>query len=201
MARISSLRAALLACLAVIAIGAHPAAAKGPADLPAVYLTDAARLAETRARVLAGDPALAPAVAALIELADEAAKLPMVSIADKPAVPPSGNRNDYVSLAPYWWPNPDTDDGLPYVRRDGRVNPERDLYDVNKLNNFGAAVRWSGFAYYFTGDERYAQEAVRRIRHFLIDPETAMTPRMLYGQFIPGVNNGREIGLIETLRL
>lgn len=170
-------------------------------ELPEVYITDAQRLADVRARAMAGDEDLQPAIAALIELADEAMQLPMLSIADKPAAPPSGNMNDYVSLSPYWWPNPDTDDGLPYVRRDGEINPERDLYDVNKLGDFGKVVVWTGFAYYFTGDERYAEEAVRRIRHFLIDPATRMTPRMLYGQFIPGVNEGRQYGIIETLRL
>lgn len=171
------------------------------AALPEVYLTDAARLADARARAQAGDPSLAPALAALVELAEEAMALPMISVADKPSVPPSGNKNDYVSLSPYWWPNPDTDDGLPYIRRDGEINPERFEYDVNKLGDFGKAVSWCGFAYYFTGDERYAEEAVKRINHFLIDPKTSMTPRMQYGQFVPGVNNGRKFGVIETLRL
>ncbi|MEM9913616.1 MAG: alginate lyase family protein, partial [Planctomycetota bacterium] len=169
--------------------------------LPEVLLTEPARLAEAKARVEAGDPALQPALDALVELAEDAMGLPMISVADKPMAPPSGNKNDYVSLSPYWWPNPDTEDGLPYVRRDGEINPERFEYDVNKLGDFGTAVRWLGFGYYFTGDERYAEEAVKRINHFLIDPETAMTPRMQYGQFVPGVNNGRKFGIIETLRL
>lgn len=171
------------------------------ADVPEVYLTDGERLAEVREQVMAGDPALQPAVDALKQLAEDAIDAPMLSIADKPTVPPSGDKNDYVSLSPYWWPNPDTDDGLPYIRRDGEINPERDLYDVNKLGTFGKTVRWLGFAYYFTGDERYAEAAVKRIKHFLIDPETRMTPRMQYGQFVPGVNDGRKYGVIETLRL
>ncbi|MBB6428394.1 alginate lyase family protein [Algisphaera agarilytica] len=190
-------------CAAGLFFGLTTAAcnAAPPQELPEVYLTDPARLAEVQARVQAGDPALEPAVAALIEIAEETMELPMVSIADKPSTPPSGNKNDYVSLSPYWWPNPDTEDGLPYVRRDGEINPERDLYDVNKLGDFGKVVSWCGFAYYFTGDERFAEEAVKRIEHFLIDPETRMTPRMQYGQFVPGVNNGRKYGVIETLRL
>ncbi|MEM7625560.1 MAG: alginate lyase family protein [Planctomycetota bacterium] len=171
------------------------------AEAPEVYLTDGERLAEARERVMAGDPALQPAVDHLKQLAEDAIDAPMLSIADKPTVPPSGNKNDYVSLSPYWWPNPDADDGLPYIRRDGEINPERDLYDVNKLGTFGKSVRWLGFAYYFTGDERYAEAAVKRIKQFLIDPETRMTPRMRYGQFIPGVNDGRKYGVIETLRL
>ncbi|MEO0514020.1 MAG: alginate lyase family protein, partial [Planctomycetota bacterium] len=199
-----SMSMSLGGCSSSSAVAEAPAMegkAEASATLPEVYLTDAARLAEAKARVEAGDPALAPAVAALVELAEESMALPMISVADKPTVPPSGNKNDYVSLSPYWWPNPDTEDGLPYIRRDGEINPERFDYDVNKLGDFGSAVRWLGIAYYFTGDERYAAEAVKRIDHFLIDPETAMTPRMRYGQFVPGVNDGRKYGVIETLRL
>lgn len=198
---VSAVTACLCTCLLTLAGLASGSTASPTLTLPEVYLTDPARLAAVKARVQADDPTLEPAVTALVRLAENAMELPMVSIAEKPSIPPSGNKNDYVSLSPYWWPNPNTEDGLPYIRRDGEVNPERDLYDVNKLSNFGNAVRWLGFAYYFTGDERYAQEAVERIKHFLIDQETAMTPRMRYAQFIPGVNDGRQYGVIETLRL
>lgn len=200
-ARIGSLRRIVAGFLVTSSLACVACTAQETTDLPEVYITDAQRLADVRARVLAGDEDLKPAVTALTELAEEAMLLPMISVADKPTVPPSGDKNDYVSLSPYWWPNPDTEDGLPYVRRDGEINPERDLYDVNKLGDFGKAVSWLGFAYYFTGDERYAEEAVKRINHFLIDPETRMTPRMLFGQFVPGVNEGRQYGVIETLRL
>ena len=125
----------------------------------------------------------------------------MRSVADKKDLPPSGDKHDYVSLSPYWWPNPDTPDGLPYIRKDGEFNPERDQYDVSKLDTFGKTVTRLSFAYYYTGDERYAEAAVKRLDHFLLDPETRMRPRMQYGQFIPGVNNGRKYGIIETLRL
>lgn len=168
---------------------------------PEVYLTNAQRLADTRARVLSGDESLRPSVEALTRLADEAIDSPMLSVTSKPSVPEGGTINDYVSLSPYWWPNPDTEDGLPYVRRDGEVNPERDDYDMPALDVFGKSVRWLGFAYYFTGDEKYAEAAVARIKHFLLDPETRMTPRMQYGQVVPGRNNGRKYGVIETLRL
>ena len=187
----------LAAAVALVAVGQACSAA----DTPEVYLADGARMAEARERAMAGDPTLQPAMEALRGLAEEALDAPMLSVADKPAVPPSGNKNDYVSLSPYWWPDPSKEDGLPYIRRDGEINPERHLYDVNKLDTFGKSVRWLGFAYYFTGDERYAEAAVKRIEHFLIDPETRMTPRMRYGQFIPGVNDGRKYGVIETLRL
>lgn len=168
---------------------------------PKLFITDGDQLARIKAKIQAGDPQLRQSLEQLRSLADEMFDRPMRSVVNKPMAPPSGDYHDYVSLSPYWWPNPDTADGLPYIRRDGEINPERDEYDVNKLGVFGETVRWLGFAYYYTGDERYAQEATKRIRHFLLDPETRMNPRIRYGQFVPGRSDGRKFGIIETLRL
>jgi len=49
---------------------------------------------------------------------------PLVSVLDKSIRPPSGNKRDYASTAIYWWPNPETENGLPYVYRDGFTNPD-----------------------------------------------------------------------------
>src|SRR5947207_3282136 len=56
--------------------------------------------------------------------ADRALKHGPYSVKDKAEVAPSGDKHDYLSYARYWWPNPDTADGLPYVRRDGRTNDD-----------------------------------------------------------------------------
>ena len=42
---------------------------------------------------------------------------------DKTTEPPSGDRHEYWHPAPYWWPNPATADGLPYVWRYGERAP------------------------------------------------------------------------------
>jgi len=34
-----------------------------------------------------------------------------------------GGANDFYSNGDYWWPNPNTTNGLPYVQRDGQSNP------------------------------------------------------------------------------
>lgn len=169
--------------------------------VPNLYLCDGQALAAAKARVLAGDPAITPAVEALKRKAEEAMKMPLRSVTEKTAVPPSGDKRDYVSLSPYWWPNPDTPDGEPYVRRDGEINPERYDYDVDKLGDAGKAICWLGFGYYYTGEERYARRAAEWVRHFFLDEQTRMNPRMKYGQFVPGVAVGRHVGVIETLRL
>ncbi|MCW2338229.1 hypothetical protein M2337_002462 [Sphingobium sp. B2D3A] len=61
---------------------------------------------------------------------------------DKGNVPPSGDLHDYMSIAPYWWPDPSAPDGKPYVRKDGRVNPERTTadYDLSALSRMSADV-------------------------------------------------------------
>src|SRR5437667_8895480 len=34
-----------------------------------------------------------------------------------------GGANDFYSNGDYWWSNPNTTNGLPYVQRDGQTNP------------------------------------------------------------------------------
>lgn len=68
---------------------------------------------------------------------------------DKTLVAASGNKHDYYSFPPYWWPNPDTQDGLPYIRKDGQTNPDAnsDATDKNrlvKMSNDGQRWRWRG---------------------------------------------------------
>ncbi len=168
-----------------------------PADL---YLTDTAVLPEVRRRLADGDPTLRDALDLVLREADKALDTPPQTVIHKPKAPSSGDVHDYVSLSPYWWPNPDTDDGLPYIRRDGEVNPERYDYDLPKLDHTARAVHYLGLAYYFTGDEKYARHAATLLRHFFLDPETRMNPNLRYAQFVPGRNEGKPSGIIETVR-
>ena len=162
----------LSGCAGFGGASATGAGATDAAAVPQLRVMNADRLAATRVRVMAGDPALMGSLETLVQLADAAIDEPMRSVADKKDLPPSGDKHDYVSLSPYWWPNPDTPDGLPYIRKDGEFNPERDQYDVSKLGTFGTTVTRLSYAYYYTGDERYAEAAVARLKHFLIDSET-----------------------------
>jgi hypothetical protein len=56
--------------------------------------------------------------------ADRALEMEPVSVVQKAVTPPSGDKHDYMSQAPYWWPDPASADGKPYIRRDGERNPE-----------------------------------------------------------------------------
>jgi hypothetical protein len=131
--------------------------------------------------------------------ADKAMTEGPFSVMDKKDTPPSGDKHDYMSLAPYWWPNPATKDGLPYIRRDGETNPERykvpDDANFNKVQNAAHAL---ALGYYFTGKEEYAARAVLLLHTWFLDPATRMNPNLNYAQAVLGVNDGRGIGLIEV---
>ncbi len=137
-----------------------------------------------------------PALARLQSEAGEALKAGPFSVVFKQAVPPSGNRHDYMSLAPYWWPNPDTPDGLPYVHRDGETNPERDAYDRLPIANMESAVSTLALAYHLTGNEPYAAHASKLIKAWFLDEATYMNPHANYGEAIRGITEGRAAGII-----
>ena len=101
----------------------------------------------------------------------------------------SGDPHDIVSTGPYWWPNPDTPDGLPWVSTDGHINPNANL-DWDEYIGLGRATEALMLAYYFTGDERFAEHTANLMRTWFIDPETRMNPRDEYSNVIPGIQAG-----------
>ena len=94
---------------------------------PPTLLLRGENLAAAKARLRAHDATLRPAYDALIRDADVALKAGPFSVTQKHRTPPSGDKHDYMSLAPYWWPDTTKRDGLPFIRRDGDVNPESRL--------------------------------------------------------------------------
>ena len=162
-------------------------------------LLDAAHLASVRSGIDRGDARLKAALSTFEEDAQRALQMKPVSVMDKTITPPSGNKHDYLSQAPYWWPDPSKPDGKPYVRRDGQRNPEINrITDHDNLGRLTSAVSTLGLAYHLTRREEYAAHAARLVRTWFIDPATRMNPHLEYGQGIPGINDGRGIGIIET---
>jgi hypothetical protein len=140
------------------------------------------------------------AASAVIDRAESERRKPLYSVVNKTRLPASEDAHDYFSFAPYWWPDPDSDDGLPYVRRDGEYNEATlgDATDKQRLIDFIDTVNVLSWSYRLTGDERYAQRAVAQLRHWFIAPETRMAPNLRYAQAIPGRVEGRGIGIIES---
>ena len=167
--------------------------------LPRVFLIDAKGLQTTRRQIHERNKSLTAAWARLERDAQKALSSEPFTVVNKGATPPSGDKHDYLSQAPYFWPDPKSPNGLPYIRRDGERNPEiNKITDHHSLDQLEASVGTLALAYYLKGDDAYASKAVQLLRAFFLDPATRMNPHLQYAQFIPGVNTGRGIGLIET---
>lgn len=122
------------------------------------------------------------------------------SVTDKTKPVPGAGPNDYASIGPYWWPDPKKKDGLPYIRRDGEVNPERDgpEFDKDRLRSMAKDLKAVALAYYITGEDRFAQHGSKLLRTWYLDPATRMAPNLNFAQGIPGQVNGRGEGIIES---
>jgi hypothetical protein len=170
------------------------------ANAPRVFALRADALEATRTRVRAGDKALAPAYDKLLRDAGKALGAPIVAVTDKHTLlPPTGDRHDYYSLSPYWWPDPSKSDGLPYIRRDGETNPEskKDL-DQPRVAQMGGNVQTLALAYYLSGDEKYAARAAQQLRTWFLDPATRMNPHLRFAQLVRGNPAERGSGIIDT---
>jgi hypothetical protein len=189
---VSILIAFLCACTGVVCLQAQ--------SLPPVFSLDYEALKQVREAVQNKDPRFTPAFETLQKNANNALQTQPISVTHKKGKAPSGDPHDYISIGIYWWPNPNTKNGLPYIQKDGMVNPEAEdeTFDWQRGNRMTDAVFNLAFAYFLTGHEPYAEHAAKLLRVFFLDAETRMNPHLNYGQSIPGINQGRGIGTIET---
>lgn len=131
----------------------------------------------------------------LIPDADAAAVRPCTCILDYPGFPTDDR--DYYSLARYYHPNPQTQDGLPYVARDGVLNPESLRGPKTAMGQLAADVLVMGIAGLVI-DAAYAGRAVERLRKWFLDPLGGMNPNLNHAQAKPGINDGSACGTIDS---
>ncbi|RYY96101.1 MAG: hypothetical protein EOO11_14300 [Chitinophagaceae bacterium] len=185
--------------ISLVVAGCTALKATNPPGAPEVYILDGNVLRANKERVAQKDKELTPAYRKLLQDADKALLEGPFSVMEKKNDPPSGDKHDYMSLAPYFWPDPTKPDGLPYIRKDGQTNPEvKEYKDKEYMPRMCALVETLSLAYYFSGDERYAAHAALLLKTWFLNPATKMNPNLNFGQAMKGHNNGRGAGLIDV---
>ncbi|KPM30523.1 Hypothetical protein I595_3344 [Croceitalea dokdonensis DOKDO 023] len=160
---------------------------------------DFEKLAKVKTALEHGDVHYLPAYKRLIREADKALDEGPFSVLQKKMVAASGDKQDYLSLAPYWWPDPEKENGLPWIRKDGIVNPmtKGDNVDDPIKDKMINNVKVLSLAYFFSGKKMYAKKVQKLLQVWFVDLDTRMNPNLNYAQGIPGKNDGRGFGIIE----
>ncbi|WP_188220114.1 alginate lyase family protein [Flavobacterium pokkalii] len=135
----------------------------------------------------------------IIKEADAALLNGTYSVMQKTQMPASGDKHDYYSIGPYWWPDPAKSDGLPWIRKDGKVNPltregSTDFETKQKMFNSTESL---ALAYFFSNKKQYADKVLELIQVWFVNEDTKMNPNLNFAQGVPGENAGRGIGIIE----
>ncbi len=181
-------------CLCLVLV---TAAAFG--QVPATCNFDGEVLAMRKKQIAAGEASIADDVKKLRTDADKELRRKIVTITeDKKHVAPGGDPHDYVSIGTYYWPNPATSNGLPWINKDGEKNPLKDEYDEGRLGKMCGAVKTLSLAFYLTGDEKYAERAAQQLRAWFFDEATRMNPNLQHAQMQLGKNEGTGTGIIDS---
>lgn len=131
----------------------------------------------------------------MTECADKLLVTEPFTVVKKELIPESKDPHDYMTMGTYWWPDPTKPDGLPYIRRDGHFNPK--AKDRNTYQAMAEGAYKLAHAAYLLEREDYAKKALEFLCVWHLDEETRMNPHAEYAQAIPGICEGRGIGLID----
>ncbi|MEI6598682.1 MAG: alginate lyase family protein, partial [bacterium] len=124
----------LLSLMLMLSVGLVAAEVAPQAAAPTVmtstfYGVRPGSLEKAKALMARGDKDAVAVIKNLTKEADKVLDDKPLTVTEKKLLAPSGDKHDYVSLSPYRWPNPATADGLPYILKDGEVNPESRDFD------------------------------------------------------------------------
>ncbi|KAI0634347.1 chondroitin AC/alginate lyase [Trametes polyzona] len=152
------------------------------------------------------------AQATIFEWANELAKEGPWTVMNKSVTPPSGDKHDYMSWAPYSWPDCSSVGNTtelapeevwtkcPYVTRDGQFNPDgRLINDVGAFGDLADAVLYNALAWAIKGSGPYAGNVVNFVKTWFLDQDTAMNPNLNYAQMKRGPDGqvGQHTGVLD----
>ena len=162
---------------------------------------DSVQLAKTKAKIINNTASKKTLFAynKLIKKANALLKIKNTSVTDKTILPPTGNKNDYLSISRYWWPDLEKKEGLPWIRKDGITNPntQTNAVDRKRLGAMSQGVWILGLAYYFTENEAYAKKAISMMETWFLNPKTLMNPHLEFAQSVPGNSKKRRSGILD----
>lgn len=144
-------------------------------------------------------PALSREYERLIKGVDDLLDQDYQYVVDKKLVPPSGSKNDYVSIARYWHLD---STGAQTIYKDGVTTPLVEEFDRPKLARISSAIYSLALAYYFSDREIYAEKAAELVQKWFINPNTRMRPNMNYSQIrlgVPDTGGGGSQGIIDAI--
>ncbi|KAI0342368.1 chondroitin AC/alginate lyase [Trametopsis cervina] len=134
------------------------------------------------------------------------------SVTSKPYLAPSGDKHDYMSFGPYWWPNC-TGVGnttelsqqqiwttCPYISKDGQFNPDaRVVNNIGDFDSMSNAVLYNSLAWSIIGDSVYSSRVATFIKAWFLDPDTFMNPNLNYAQMQRGPDGqtGTHTGILD----
>src|SRR6266487_811488 len=122
------------------------------------------------------------------------------SVMEKKQIPSSGDKHDFLSLSPYYWPDATKPNGLPYIYRDGERNPEvNSIPDGRNMAEMIRRVKILSVAYYFTDNILYASKASELLRVWFLNSNTHMNPNLQHSELILGKNSGSHSGIIAGI--
>ena len=167
---------------------------------PATVVWDGGHLASVKAAIASGNDAeYSKDLKKLRRATKEAVRLGPFSVVNKSELPPSKDKHDYVSFSRYWWPDPDKEDGLPYIRKDGVVN--RPLVNKGDRTSVGSLIDNIvplALSCYLVDDEKAGKHAKELLQVWFLNPDTKMNPNLNFAQGVPGRAPGRGVGIIDT---
>lgn len=159
-------------------------------------------LLQTREKIQKGVSGELKAYRDLLKEADDYLMLAAEKVTDGD-VPPTGDAHDFYAIGKYSWPNPETADGMPWIRIDCNINPDANgpRFDLDRYNRTVDRVKTLSLAWFYSQDEKYAAKAARLLRVWFMDEATRMNPNFECASALPGVYNGMAIGIIFGVTL